>query len=127
MSIAFSESTGFFQKALFAFTVYGASITPALVAAIVWKRATKAGAYASVIATTVTWIIFFTLSGFGGEYTVFGGVMPVAICWLAGAAAMIIVSLATTRDSLPVATGIGIALKNQIFELCPVMTSLTNF
>jgi Na+/proline symporter len=49
VSLAFSESTGFFQKALYAFTIYGASITPALVAAIVWPRATKAGATTSIL------------------------------------------------------------------------------
>lgn len=49
VSLAFSESTGFFQKALYAFTIYGASITPSLVAAIVWKRATSAGAVASIL------------------------------------------------------------------------------
>ena len=87
-----------FDLAVWCFSGF-AALTPLVIAALYWKRATKAGAYASVIATTVTWIIFFTLSGFGGEYTVFGGVMPVAICWLAGAAAMIIVSLATTPPS----------------------------
>lgn len=49
VSIAFSESTGFFEKALYAFTIYGASITPALVAAIVWPRATKVGATVSIL------------------------------------------------------------------------------
>ena len=49
----FSESTGFFQKALYAFTIYGASITPTLVAALVWPRATKQGAIASICAGAV--------------------------------------------------------------------------
>jgi solute:Na+ symporter, SSS family len=44
----FSESTGFFQKALYAFTIYGACITPSLVAALLWKRATRQGAVASI-------------------------------------------------------------------------------
>lgn len=50
VSLAFSESTGFFQKALYAYTIYGAAITPSLVAAIVWKRATPQGAIASIAA-----------------------------------------------------------------------------
>jgi hypothetical protein len=37
------------QKALYAFTIYGACITPSLVAAIVWERATKQGAIASIL------------------------------------------------------------------------------
>ena len=53
VSLAFAESTGFFRKALFAFTIYGAAVTPALVAAIVWKGATKAGAIASIFVGTV--------------------------------------------------------------------------
>ena len=52
VTMAFAETTGFFQKALYAFTIYGASITPALVAAIVWPRATKAGAISSILAGT---------------------------------------------------------------------------
>ena len=48
VTLLFSESTGFFQKALYAFTIYGASVTPSLVAALLWKRATKQGAIASI-------------------------------------------------------------------------------
>lgn len=53
VSLAFAESTGFFEKALYAFTIYGASITPTLVAAIVWRRATRAGAIASILSGTL--------------------------------------------------------------------------
>jgi SSS family solute:Na+ symporter len=48
VTLLFSESTGFFQKALYAFTIYGACVTPSLVAALLWKRATKQGAIASI-------------------------------------------------------------------------------
>jgi Na+/proline symporter len=48
VTLMFSDSTGFFQKALYAFTIYGACITPSLVAALVWERATKQGAIASI-------------------------------------------------------------------------------
>ncbi len=58
VSLAFAESTGFFQKALYAFTIYGASITPSLVAAIVWKGATKAGAIASILAGTLVSLLW---------------------------------------------------------------------
>ena len=46
-----------------------------------------------------SWIYFFAKAGYGGEYTVMGGVMPVCICFLAGAAAMIVVSLFTKAPS----------------------------
>lgn len=83
-----------FDLAVWSFSGF-AALTPLVLAALYWRRATKVGAYLSVIATTVTWFVFFWMSGFGGEFTVLGGVMPVAICWLAGALGMIIGSLAT--------------------------------
>jgi Na+/proline symporter len=58
VTLMFSETTGFFRKALYAFTIYGASITPSLVAALVWPRATKQGAIASICtgaAVTLAW------------------------------------------------------------------------
>ena len=48
VTLLYSESTGFFRKALYAFTIYGACITPSLVAALIWKRATRQGAIASI-------------------------------------------------------------------------------
>ena len=42
------------DMALFAYTIYGVSITPALIAALAWKRVTKAGGIASIITGTVT-------------------------------------------------------------------------
>ena len=50
---AFAEATGFFKKALYAYTIYGSAITPSLVAALFWKKATKQGAIASILAGTV--------------------------------------------------------------------------
>ncbi len=73
-----------FDLATWCFTGF-ASLTPLVIAALYWRRATTAGAFASVIATIVTWFIFFHASGYGGEYTVWGGVMPVAICFAIGA------------------------------------------
>ncbi|MFV1994834.1 MAG: sodium:solute symporter family protein, partial [Verrucomicrobiales bacterium] len=68
--------------------------------------ATAAGAYAWVVAVLVSWLYFFAKAGFGGEYTVFAtgersdtGIMPVALCFAAGAIAMIVVSLFTRRPS----------------------------
>ena len=65
---------------------------------------TKAGVFASIFAVIATWTFFFVKASIanntlGGEYTVWGGVMPVAFCFAAGAAAMIIVSLATKPPS----------------------------
>jgi Na+/proline symporter len=58
VSLAFAESTTVFEKSLYAFTVYGSSITPCLVAALFWKGATKAGAITSILAGTVTTLLW---------------------------------------------------------------------
>ncbi|MBA7480862.1 hypothetical protein ES707_16325 [subsurface metagenome] len=58
VSLVFSQSTTVFEKALYAFTVYGSSITPCLVAALLWKRATTAGAISSILAGTVTTLLW---------------------------------------------------------------------
>jgi SSS family transporter len=53
VSLAFAESKTIFEKALYAYTVYGSAITPCLVAALFWKGATKQGAIASILCGTV--------------------------------------------------------------------------
>ena len=58
VTFMFSESTGFFQKALYAFTIYGACITPSLVAALLWKRATKYGAIASICCGAIVTLVW---------------------------------------------------------------------
>lgn len=87
-----------FDLAIWSFSGF-AALTPLVIAALYWKRATKVGAYACVIAVFISWIVFFTLSGFGGEYFVFGGVVPAAVMWFIGAAAMVIGSLASQPPS----------------------------
>jgi Na+/proline symporter len=53
VTLMFSERTGFFKKAMYAYTIYGAAITPCLVAALFWKKATWQGAIASIVSGTV--------------------------------------------------------------------------
>lgn len=50
--------TSVLQTAFFAYTIYGVAITPALIAALAWKRTTRAGGLASIIAGTAVCIIF---------------------------------------------------------------------
>ncbi len=50
--------TSVLQTAFFAYTIYGVAITPALIAALTWKRTTRAGGLASIIAGTAVCIIF---------------------------------------------------------------------
>jgi Na+/proline symporter len=58
VSLSFARSTTIFHRAMYAYTIYGAAITPCLAAALFWKRATKTGAIASIVggaATTLVW------------------------------------------------------------------------
>jgi Na+/proline symporter len=50
------------EMSFFAYTIYGVAITPALIAALTWKRATKAGGLASIITGTAVSILFFVFS-----------------------------------------------------------------
>jgi SSS family solute:Na+ symporter/sodium/proline symporter len=50
------------EMSFFAYTIYGVAITPALIAALAWKRATKAGGLASIISGTVVCIILKVLA-----------------------------------------------------------------
>lgn len=60
LGLAFS-SDEFFAVALFAYTIYGSAITPALLAAFFWKRANQAGAVASIIVGGGTALIWESL------------------------------------------------------------------
>jgi len=96
VSRIFSESTTVFEKALYAFTVYGSAITPCLVAALFWKRATKVGAISSILAGTVTTLLWeeFIKAYMPAEIAKLDAVLPAitlsVIC-------LIIVSLRTTN------------------------------
>lgn len=90
-----------FDLAVWCFSGFSA-LTPVVLAALYWKRANKYGAFASVIAVIVTWVALFLRAyqetgKLGGEYTMFGGVMPVVFCFLAGAIAMVVFSLITPK------------------------------
>jgi Na+/proline symporter len=46
------------RYAYFAYTMYGVSITPALIAALAWKRATRVGGVASIVSGAIMALIF---------------------------------------------------------------------
>jgi len=46
------------RYAYFAYTMYGVSITPALIAALAWKRATRMGGIASIVSGAIMALIF---------------------------------------------------------------------
>lgn len=90
---------GVFDLATWCFSGF-ASLTPLILAAIYWKRLTKAGAYASILVAAGLWIYFFQQSDFGADagYAVFG-MLPVATIFTGAAATLIIVSLVTKPPS----------------------------
>ncbi len=80
-------SDEFLAVALLAYTIYGAAITPALIAAFFWRRATASGAVASIVlgaGTTLVWQWF-------GPSALDAVVPAIAVSVLA----LVLVSLAT--------------------------------
>ena len=87
-----------FDLAVWCFSGFGA-LFPLVFAAVFWKRVTKAGAYACIIAATASWFYFFAKSGYGSELVLGPGIMPVAVCFVISSLALIIVSLVTRPPS----------------------------
>ncbi len=80
------------------------SLFPLIVASLYWKRLSKAGAYACVVAAAGTWLYFFADSGFARNprYALeFGDIrlMPVTGMLAASTLALIVVSLLTPPPS----------------------------
>ena len=99
LGITLQGTRGVFTMGIWCFSGF-AGLFPLAVAAVYWKRATKAGAYACVLATAVAWLLLFAASDYGGngEY-LFLGMMPVATMVMASTLAMVVVSLLTSPPS----------------------------
>jgi len=65
VSLSFAQSTTIFKRAMYAYTIYGAAITPCLVAALFWKRATGIGAILSIAVGTATALAWSELQSRG--------------------------------------------------------------
>ena len=87
-----------FDLAVWCFTGF-ASLVPLVLASLYWRRTTLAGAYASIAVAVGTWFYFFRASGYGGEYAVGPGIVPAAVCVVASAIAVVVVSLMTRPQS----------------------------
>ena len=87
--------------ALWAYTMYGAGITPALLGALVWPRATRAGGIASIaigMGTTLGWEVIGLLRGAGGEPDHLFGLATVYPALAFSIAALVVVSLMTPPE-----------------------------
>ncbi|MBI4052208.1 MAG: sodium:solute symporter family protein [Elusimicrobia bacterium] len=83
-------SRQFLSVALYAYTIYGAAITPSLVAALIWKRATKEGAISSILGGTLM-TFYWELSGMAASTGV-DTVLPAI-----GVSVALLVSVSLTR------------------------------
>jgi SSS family solute:Na+ symporter len=101
VSLAFAKSTTVFEKALYAYTVYGAAITPALVAALFWKGATKQGAIASIASGTIVTLVWeeanFIKDALPASVRGLDAVLPAITI---SVAALILVSLLTQKRQM---------------------------
>ena len=96
ISLAFAESTTVFQKALYAYTIYGAAITPCLVAALFWKRATSWGAVASIVSGIVVTLAWEELAFIKGSLPAYiSGLDAVLPAITVSVIALVMVSLLT--------------------------------
>jgi SSS family solute:Na+ symporter/sodium/proline symporter len=95
--VALNFFTTILEMALWAYTMYGAAITPALLAAFIWPRATRQGGVASIasgMAVTLGWEIYGKVTG--GYPADLPTVYP---AFAASVLALVFVSLATPAPS----------------------------
>src|SRR5699024_2048791 len=77
---------------MYSYTMYGASITPAVLAAILWKRATTAGVLSSMILGGLSTIIWEMVLNRPNDWNSVIVALPISV------AALIIVSLMTQKN-----------------------------
>jgi len=84
VSKMFATDTTIFEKALYAFTIYGTAITPSLLATFFWDKATKYGAICSILSGIVATVYF------GNQWSLDEAVVPAIII---SSLALILISL----------------------------------
>lgn len=95
-AISLAPPANVFDLGVWSFSGF-TGLFPLVAAAVWWRRATRAGALACVLATAVTWGALFlhaTSTGQHGEVLI-AGMMPVALILLVSTAALVGVSLVT--------------------------------
>jgi SSS family solute:Na+ symporter/sodium/proline symporter len=85
------------KKSLYAYTIYAAALTPVILAAFFWKRATAAGAVASIAAGTVVTVCWEYLTPhLPAAIAARDAILPALVASLIG---LFVVSLATKKPS----------------------------
>jgi Na+/proline symporter len=97
--VASQASDEFFSVALWAYTIYGASITPALIATFFWKRATGSAAAASIASGAAVTIAWSLLSQYEmlDAYPTLASMKPVLPAITVSVATLVSVSLCTPK------------------------------
>ena len=88
--------------ALWAYTMYGAGITPALLGALLWRRATAQGGVASILVgmlTTLVWEIVALARGVDGAPAYLLGLETAYPALALSISTLVVVSLATPRQT----------------------------
>jgi SSS family solute:Na+ symporter len=97
--LTFGETRQIFALGTWCFTGY-AGLLPLLIAAIYWRRVTKAAAYVAVIATAGVWFGLFAASNYGVDRKfLLGGMLPVATVFATCTLCVVVVSLLTKPPS----------------------------
>ena len=91
-----AEPRHVFTLAIWCFSGF-AGLFPLVAAALYWRRATKAGAMASVAAAGAVWLLLFREAGYGADRAyLFHDMLPAAAIFAASAAVLAAVSLVTS-------------------------------
>jgi solute:Na+ symporter, SSS family len=104
LALWLQDSAQVFDLGVWCFSGF-ASLFPVVFAAVYWRRATLAGALASLLVTAVTWSLFFyqdvvlNRAGPDGDKFLIFGFMPVAVIFASSAIALVAVSLLTRPPS----------------------------
>ncbi len=92
-----ARPTNVFTLGIWCFSGF-AGLFPLVFASVYWRRVTRAGALACLLATGISWFTLFQRAAFGraaDSETLLFGMMPVAIIFMVSAATLIIVSFVT--------------------------------
>jgi len=90
-------TTSVLKKSLYAYTIYAAALTPVILAAFFWKRATAAGAVASIAAGTVMTVCWeYMTPHLPAVIGARDAILPALVASLIG---LFVVSLATKKPS----------------------------
>jgi len=93
--ISLVTSPRIFSLGIWSFSGF-AALFPVVLAALFWRRSTRQGVVASILAVALLWVWFFAHGWRRPGYTVAdSGLMPVAVMLVVGAALLIVVSLLT--------------------------------